>query len=525
MKKLRVRPLNIDAGGKTIVIISYEDSRDLGIRPLSRVVMTKGKRKLTVITDVARRCVREGEIVVYKEVQDILKLKSNDMVTVFPEKPLESKKFIHKKIHGNELDYSEISSIVNDVIDRNLSDLELASLITALHIHGMTMKENYFFSKAMLKTSKKINFGGTVVDKHSIGGVPGDKTTLLVVPIIAAAGLKIPKTSSRSITSGAGTADRMEVLAPVCLNIEKIKSVVRKCNGCIAWGGAVELAPADDLFIQIEHPLEIDPLLLPSVLSKKKSVGSKHVVIDIPVGIGAKMSTQEQAETLASRFIELGKMLDMQVECGITYASQPIGYTIGPALEAREALENLMRLRHTQDLVDKATSIAGLLFEMVGKGNKETALEIINSGKAEKKMREIIKAQGGDKNIMPDDIGYGKFMYEYKSDQSGVITGIQNRCIVHAAWSAGAPKDHLAGVLLNKKIGDYVNRGEKLFTIYSEKSEKLKDAVKLLNCEAPYVIVNNKKKRMLIEKVHSYFLDNAMHIKKKIISSRKKVLR
>jgi AMP phosphorylase len=519
MKKMRVRTLNIEAGGgKTIAIINWEDARELGIHPPGRLILSKGSKKISVIVDVAEKFVREGEIAVYKEVQQLLRLKSGNNINVSPEKGLESKKYIKKKINGDELAEKDISTIVQDVIERNLSDIELASFVTALHIHGMTMEENFFMSKAMLSRSNSIRFPGTVVDKHSIGGVPGDKTTLLVVPIIAAAGLTIPKTSSRSITSAAGTADRMEVLAPVNLNINQIKKIVKKCRGCIAWGGAVDLAPADDLFIQIEHPLELDPLLLPSVMSKKKAVGSKYVVIDIPVGAGAKVATNEQAEKLASRFIELGGMLGMEVDCGITYASQPIGYSIGPGLEARDALETLMNRGDSEDLVDKATSIAGMLLKMVGKGGKETALAILKSGKAEKKMREIIKAQGGDPEIVPEDIKLSDHKFDVKAGQSGVVSGIANRGMVHMAWTAGAPKDKMAGITLSKKIGDYVEKGEILYTIYAEKRYKLREAVSMAKADSCYSIINRNRRKMLLQRIGSC-LTGIEEISKKIMIS------
>ncbi|HLD39110.1 MAG TPA: thymidine phosphorylase, partial [archaeon] len=426
-------------------------------------------------------------------------LKSGDLVDAEPRKTLLSKAYIRKKTDGKELNYLELREIVDDVIARNLNDLEMASFVTALHIRGLTLNESMAMSKAMIATGKKVKFTGTVVDKHSIGGVPGDKTSILVVPIIASAGLTIPKTSSRSITSPAGTADRMEVLAPVEFNTDEIKKIVKKTKGCLVWGGAVDLAPADDLFIRIEHPLGLDPLLLPSVMSKKKSVGCRYLIIDIPTGSGAKMEKKEDAEKVAANFKALGKKLGIKVECAITRGDQPVGYAMGPALEAREALEVIMG-RSKSDVIDKATSIAGLLLSMVGKGNKKTAEALIKNGKAEKKLREIIKAQGGNPNIKPENIHVGTYTFSVKSNVGGIVAGINNAALVDICRSAGTPQDHGAGILLNKKINDTVKKGETLFTIYSEKQQKLESSIKTAKAYDIYNILSGKRK-MLMEKL------------------------
>jgi len=498
--KLRVRTLDLDAAGKTIAIINKEDALDLGVRALERIVLHKKKKKITVIVNITPRFVKPGEIVVYNEVKEILGLKNKDIVFAEPREELVSKKYIRKKVEGGELNYNEMRSIIDDVIERDLNDLEIAAFITALQIRGLSVNENAAMAKAMIDTSKKIKFSGVVVDKHSVGGIPGDKTSMLFVPIVAASGLTIPKTSSRSITSPAGTADRVEILMPVDIGIDKIKKVVNKCNGCLVWGGSVDLAPADDLFIQIEHPLDFDPLLLPSVMSKKKVVDSKYLVIDIPTGPEAKIKTKEDAEKLARDFIELGKKLGIKVDCAITRGDQPLGYAMGPALEAREALENIMNVKHSHDLIDKVTSLAGLLFKMIGKGNKYTAEKLLSSGAAEKKLRQIIEAQGGKADIMPDDIPYAKYKAEIKAPYSGIVAAISNHALVAAAKAAGAPKDKLAGILLNKKIEDVVKKGEVLFTIYAERKQRLKQALKIANADA-FSIFDHKKRKMLVEEV------------------------
>jgi len=498
--KLRSRTIKLTAGGKYISIIHEDDAKELGVHPLDRIAISKGKKKITTIINITTKTVRHGEIAVYDEARKFLNLKSGEYIHAEPRKELLSKNYIRKRIDGCELNYKECREIVDDVIGRNLNDLELAAFVTSMHIHGLTLNESIAMSRAMIETSKKIKFSGTIVDKHSIGGVPGDKTTMLLVPIIAACGLTIPKTSSRSITSPAGTADRMEVLAPVDLDVKKLKRVVKRCRGCLAWGGAVDLAPADDLLIQIEHPLHMDPLLLPSVMSKKKVVGSKYVVIDIPTGQGAKIKTKENAKKLAKNFITLGRKLGIDVDCGITRGDQPLGYAMGPALEAREVLEVITNKKEIPDVIDKVVFLSGMLLKMVGKGNKETALKVLKNGKAEKKLRQIIAAQGGNPKIKPGHIKYAKNKFVVKSKRSGIVSAIKNRSLVDICWTAGAPRDKKAGILLNKKIDNHVKKGEPLFTLFAENKHKMKKAKKLITDDI-FSITKNKKKQMLIGKV------------------------
>jgi len=491
--KLVVKNTSLDAQEKTIVILNQEDLAALGVFPMNRVIVKKGAYDITCIVNSSKEFVKRGEIILYREVAKELRANPGDRVLVTPRPELESKKFIHEKINGKELNYEKIKSITDDLLERNLNDLELAALITALKIRGMSKKEVYYFTKAMVETSKRMNFYGKVMDKHSIGGVPGDKTTLLVVPIVAAAGLKIPKTSSRSITSPAGTADRMEVLANVEFSAEEIENIVKKTKGCIVWGGALELAPADDLFIEIEHPLSMDPLLIPSVLAKKKVMGSNFVVIDIPLGHCTKVTSMNNAKELARKFIDVGKKLGITLKILVSYGEQPIGHSIGANAEAKDVLETFATHK-SPDLIDKATSLAGELLEMAGKKNgKKLALEIFNSGKAEKKFREIIAAQGGNPDIQPKDIMLGPKRETIRAKKKGFVVAVNNAALVEACKIVGAPENKAACIELYKKIGDTVKKGDPLFTIYSAKTHKINEAMKLINQTRIFEI--SKKRR------------------------------
>lgn len=499
--KLKAKLLDIQAGGRRIAILDDETASLLGVHSSDRVKIAYKNHQIIAIVNIAS-IFPQNYVGVYEEISKILGIKDEEQVEVQPAQAPEALRYVQKKIRGERLRESEIKAIVKDVVERHLSEIELASFVTALYIRGLSMSEIEVLSKAMVETGKTLNLNKSpILDKHSIGGMPGDKTTILLVPIIAAAGFIIPKTSSRAITSPAGTADRVEVLCPVNLTIEEIKEVVNKTNGCMVWGGALELAPADDLFIQIEYPLEIDPLLLPSIMSKKKAIGATHLVIDIPTGRGVKIKTIGEAHTLAYDFMDLGKRLGINAQCAVTFGEQPLGYSIGPALEAKEALNTIMGNGPT-DIKEKATSIAGILLEMVGvEDGKKKAEKILQSGKAEKKLREIIEAQGGNPKIMPDDIKIGDKKAEVTATEGGRVLWINNENIAQIAREAGAPKEKGSGVMLKVKLGDQVGKEGVLFEIYAERNTKLEAATELAKILSPVGTGEKLEEKMLIDRI------------------------
>jgi AMP phosphorylase len=499
--RLVARPINLEAGGKYIVILNKEDADFLGLHALDRVSLRCKEKELTAIVDITTRFTMKGEMITNDDVTRFFDIKGGEHVEVSKEKEPASIVYIKQKISGCRLEYDKIKTIVSDVTERKLSDIELTALVTALYTRGISIDEATGFSKAMVSAGKRFRFNNHVLcDKHSIGGIPGDKTSIVLVPILAAAGLTVPKTSSRAITSPAGTADRMEVLAPVCLSLDEIEEVVKKTGACLVWGGALDLSPADDEFIKIEYPLGIDPMLLPSIMSKKKAIGAKYVVIDIPTGREAKITNVQKARELAEDFLELGKRLGMHIACGVTFGDQPLGYCIGPALEAREALITLQG-KGPRDLVEKSTMLSDILFNEVGLKDHGAALELLRSGKAEKKMREIIEAQGGDAEIKPESIEIGDKTFKIKSDTEGRVLWVKNSAIVLVAREAGAPKDKGAGIHMNVKMGDSVRKGDVLFTIHSNNYIRLSDAVRLAEELKPLVIGKKFEEKMLLERI------------------------
>ena len=493
--------LNITAGGRRIAILGEETASLLGVHSSDRIRVTYGDQQIIAIANLATHF-PQNRIGLYEEISKTLGLKGDETVKVQLAQLPESLRHVRAKVRGERLREHDMVTIVKDVVERHLSEVEIAAFLTALNIYGLSMGENEALSRAMVETGKTLDFGeAPILDKHSIGGLPGDKTSLLVVPIVAAAGFTIPKTSSRAVTSPAGTADRVETLCPVNLSISEIKAVVDKTNGCLVWGGALDLAPADDLSIQIEYPLGIDPLLLPSIMSKKKAIGATHIAIDIPTGSSAKIKNMTEAYTLASDFVDLGKRLGMNIQCALTFGEQPLGFAIGPALEAQEALTTLMG-SGPADLKEKAVSLTGMLFEMVGvEGGRQKAENILQSGKAERKLREIIEAQGGNPRVKSDELPIGNNKTEVRANQAGRVLWISTEDIVHIAREAGAPREKGAGVMLKAKLGDAVKKNGALFEIYAERSGKLESALELAEKLQPIMLSKRPEERMLLDRV------------------------
>jgi thymidine phosphorylase len=340
----------------------------------------------------------------------------------------------------------------------------------------MDIAETTSFTRAMINVGKRLQWSThPVVDKHCVGGLPGNRTTLIVVPIVAACGLTIPKTSSRAITSPAGSADTMETLAPVELDIVQIRRVVERENGCIAWGGAVSLSPADDILIRVERPLGLDSdgQMVASVLSKKFAAGSTHVLIDIPVGPTAKVRSQQAAQALGERLATVGRALGITLQPIITDGAQPIGRGIGPALEARDVLAVLQNaVGAPDDLRERALLLAGHVLELGGKAlageGIDMARTVLASGLAWKKFQTICEAQGGMRE--PPTAGYTHVIV---STHRGQVAAIDNRRLARIAKLAGAPKAPAAGLVFHAPLGTRIEVGQPLMTIHAESPGEL----------------------------------------------------
>ncbi len=479
------------AAGIPVAMLNRKTAEDLGVHAGDRIelrTLSKKPKKIITVLDIDGNSLNKNQIYITDEIKKLLCVKENEVVDISLSPTTESLSFIKKKLIGKKLSRSEIRQIMVDVVNNSLSEAEIAMFVSGMYEKGMNFEETCFLVEAILYSGKRMKFKEKyVVDKHCIGGIAGNRTTPIVVSICAAAGLIMPKTSSRAITSAAGTADCIEVLSPVEFSMENLKKIVEKAGACLSWGGSVGMVPADSKIIQIEKMLKIDPpaQLLASIMSKKLAAGSKYVLIDIPYGKGAKV-TFWKGKKLKRKFEKLAKFFNLKIAVVLTHANEPIGNGVGPALEMRDVLRVLKRSEERPlDLEKKAIFLSGKILELTekakkGKGEK-LARELLDSKKAFEKFEKIIKTQGGKvKEISPSEI-----KKDILATKKGKVKHIGNKEINSLGRFAGCPLDKYAGVYLYKHIGNKVKKGEKLLTIYAESQPRLKEAIKYYNEKQP----------------------------------------
>lgn len=403
---------------------------------------------------------------------------------------------IRRKLVGKTLTYKEIYAVMDEIAHNRMGDILTTYFAASGYSKGFTNEELFFLTKAMVETGEHLHFRGIVADKHSIGGVPGTRTTLIVVPIIAAAGYTIPKSSSRAITTPDGTADDMEVLAKVEFTKTEIEKIVKRTNGCIVWGGSFHIAPADDILIHVEKPLSFESYdkIIVSIMAKKVAFGSNHVVIDLPYGSSMKVKKKEDAEILKEKFTYVAKKFGIKIRVLLHETEEPVGRGIGPVLETQEALRVLEQTDDRPfDLEERALRLATALLDICLEDSAPTFREnkkkqfgttriwaehILHSGQAWEKMKDIIKAQGGDAQVTSEKLNLqiGNFCNEVVAGKSGKITKVNSKNITILARLLGAPTQKGSGIFLHRKIGDEVKKGDTLCTFYSETLYNLKEA-------------------------------------------------
>jgi thymidine phosphorylase len=391
----------------------------------------------------------------------------------------ESARLIRTKVYGGSLERSDYRAIMRDAIDGALTDVELAAFLAASAARPMSPSEITQLTLAMVDVGERLRWGASsVLDKHCIGGLAGNRTTPIVVAIVSACGGLIPKTSSRAITSPAGTADVMETLAPVNLSLAATQRVVDREGGCVVWGGSVGLSPADDVLIRTEKLLDFDSdaQVVASVLSKKLAAGSTHVLLDLPVGPTAKIRSEEAARRLGASMMQVGAAIGLNVRLHFSDGRQPVGRGIGPALEARDVLAVLSRSAAAPaDLRERALDLAGLLLEINATSNESgraRAERALNDGSAERKFEAICESQGGRRE--PPRATHTAVL---AAAQTGTVTAIDNRLLSRLAKLAGAPRSPAAGLELHVHLEDEVGKGAPLMTVHAESPGELQYAL------------------------------------------------
>ena len=486
--RLKIKSLDLEAG-RPVAFLHQNTAKVMNIHVGERIEISSDGAKALAVVDIVQGIVKENEIAFSNEITDYIKLKS-EFVYVSPAFSPQSTQFIFKKLKGKELNKKEIYSIIFDIVNNSLTEAEIAYFVSAVYEKGMSFKETYYLTEAMSNTGRKIKWNSNkIADKHCIGGIPGNRTTPIVVSICAVAGIIMPKTSSRAITSASGTADVIETIAKVDLSLDELKSVVKKTNACLVWGGLLGLAPADDKLIRVERLLNVDPeaQLIASIISKKLSAGSKYILIDIPYGEGAKVSLNE-AKKLRDKFIKMGKRFRLKIHVVLTLGDQPIGNGIGPILEMNDILRVLKRDNPPLDLENKSLFLASEILEMMGKAKKgkglKLASEILESGKAFEKFNEIINAQGR----INYNIGFAKHSCDIRASKSGKINKIDNLLINNISRILGCPIDKSSGIYLYYHKKDSIKKGRPLLKLYSESRKKLDEAIHFIKINNPIKI-------------------------------------
>lgn len=487
MAPLAARRLGIDTHHEPTIYLRKDSPvcRSEGFDSLPRVLVTSSGSQSIVasLNMITSNLLNENEVGFSESAWKHLEIESGDPIWLSHPKPIQSLSHVRAKVYGHKLELEQFESIINDIAEGYYSDVHLAAFITACGDDHLDDDEITYLTQAMVSSGSRLDWQLPVVlDKHCVGGLPGNRTTPIVISILTACGVTIPKTSSRAITSPAGTADTMETLTEVSLSIEEMREVVKRVGGCLAWGGSVKLSPADDVLIQVERALDIDSegQLIASVLSKKIAAGATHVLIDIPVGPTAKVRSQVAADKLANSFKAVAKKLNLTLKILFTDGSQPVGRGIGPALEAYDILAVLQNQANApEDLKQRAADIAGAMLEMIqplspGEG-KVKALETIETGAAWNKFMAICNAQGGMK-IPP----VACYRYALIAHETGVVSTIDNRQLSKIAKLAGAPADAAAGVELHAKLGQTVQPNDLLLTLHADSIGELNYAVDYL---------------------------------------------
>lgn len=492
---LKLRRLGIDTYTDPVIFMNRDCPifRSEGFAARARVKVALGQREIIATLHVVSDALLAADEAGLSEFPwRALGASEGADVRVSHPQPVESVSRLRAKVYGARLGAADMQAIIGDVAAGLYSDLQLAAFVTATAGDRLDEAEIIALTQAMIGVGERIRWDYPIVaDKHSVGGLPGNRTTPLVVAIVAACGVPIPKTSSRAITSPAGTADTMEMLAPVDLDVPAMRRVVEREGGCIVWGGAVRLSPVDDVLIGVGRPLDFDSegQLVASVLSKKAAAGSTHVVIDMPVGPTAKIRSAQAAQSLSGRLRAVGSALGLQLRIEQTDGSQPVGRGIGPALEARDVLAVLQcQPEAPQDLRERALSLAGAVLELAnaaapGQG-PAMAHVALDDGRAWRKFQAICEAQGGMRELPRSST-----THVVEANARAIVRAFDNRRLARLAKLAGAPTAPAAGLDLHVRVGDRVAPGQPLFTVHAQAPGELAYALDYLEKQEGIVML------------------------------------
>jgi AMP phosphorylase len=498
---LRAKKLDLGAGDELNILLHDDDAKEVGINEGDIVSFLWKDAEINVEATFTTTELDRGEVGLYEEIWHRWKVANGDVVMVNILDRSDAIEHIKKKILGKKLQEEELMLIMKHMGQRRLTDSEVAFFMATFFNPGFDDDEILWMTKGMGHSGHVLSFnnirdnGSLVVDKHSIGGVAGKGVTPTLVPIIAATGLVIPNTSTRAITSPAGTSDILEVVMPVSLDENQILDTVKRSGACLVWGGALDLAPADDVLIQAEKGIHMESFqkVLVSIVAKKIAMGVSHIVIDLPHGKGTKVQNPEDVEMLDREFRKLFEKVGIKCEVYTRVAKGPDGKSIGPNIEMAESLRILeQHSDRSKQLEELVIDMAGRLLELSGSAKKDygadLARDTLQSGKALEKFWEIAKAQGAEEVVKSDDIAVGKEKLTFKSKRSGEVKLVNNRELVKVARALGNPIIKEAGLYVHKTFGEEVKEGDDILTIYATTPHRLKTGERAVDLEAMFEV-------------------------------------
>jgi putative thymidine phosphorylase len=492
----RTKIIDIIEWEDLVVLINEQDAREYGITSMDKVSLIYDDTEFVFDAALSNTLIKRWEIGIFEDIEAKYNLKSGQLVTIaFTKNSSESLDALKRWLNGKRLNQKEIAAIMKDISNNRFTDI-LTTYFSAMGFFFPSKDEDlYRMTKAMAEAGEMLHFPWIVADKHCMGGVSGNETTMIMIPLLTSLGIKMPKTFSKAITTPAATGECVSVLMDISFSKKEIEHLVKKNNCCLVRGGGLDLAPADEKLIKVAYPLSMQSYsrTVVSIMAKKYAMGINHSLIDIPVWPSAKVPDMKTAKWLKKKYEYVGKKLGMKMHVEITQALQPIGAWIGAVMQVREVLRVLQQ--HTtrpMDLEKKAVHLSAKIIELVGMAKGKDAEKLaygqLISGKAWTMMQKIIATQHGDPKIMSEDLKLATVQKNIVAEKSGKVKDIDMKVVNVAARTLGSPLDLQAGLYLHKKLGDTVKKGEIIYTMYANDEGKIRLTKEFLDQKKMYMI-------------------------------------